>query len=503
MTHSQWLARILREFNLPTLTTAKPTQLAAALPIVLCTTLLAVPTTSTADEAIIIGGGYALTTSQGQIELNVDYARQSLADKGIPAITYFTDGGAPGRDVFIQHEAPLDEFYEPLARVFGDPLEQNREYKDSTLDNIAGSTKRDELLPALQDILGSAEEPLWLLYNGHGKQSFSTPDHVTLELWDNTQVTANELHGELSSSKQPIRYVFTQCYSGGFHALAYDQPDRSLTPAKPQRCGFTAVSAFSLAEGCSASINTDDYRDYTTHFFAAASGFERNGNIVVSEPDTNDDGQVSPREAHLYTLLNANSTDIARSTSEDFLERWEPWYLKFAPGVKDLPSNEYAKLFRELAAQNRIPLNQDSVGIIRTKLKSLEEKRSNLATSYTNKKNQMKQTRNAIAEPLIAQWPALMGPYTAGFQALSTDGSLQTIIESITGMDEYATLVEQQNALIDLENEQLSVDRNAANLQKLLHLRRIATLKQQLQDYGSPADKSSYDAFVQCEEAPF
>lgn len=470
---------------------------------ILSTTLATALSTALADEAIIIGGGYALTTSQGQIELNVGYARQSLKEQGIPATTFFTDGGAPGNDVFIQYEVPLDNFFEPLARVFGDPLEQNREYKNSTLDNIAGSTRRDELLPALQDILGSAEEPLWLLYNGHGKQSLSTPDHVTLELWDNTRVTANELHGELSSSKQPIRYVFTQCYSGGFHALAYDQPDRSLTPAKPQRCGFTAVSAFSLAEGCSASINTNDYRDYTTHFFAAASGFERNGNIVVSEPDTNDDGQVTPREAHLYTLLNANSTDISRSTSEDFLERWEPWYLKFNPGVKDLPSNEYAKLFRELATQNRIPLNQDSVGIIRTKLNNLKEERGNLATSYANKKKQMQQTRKAIAEPLVTQWPALMGPYTAGFQALSKDGSLESIINSITETDDYATLVEQQNALKDIENQQLTLDRNAANLQKLLHLRRIATLKQQLQDYGSPADKSSYEAFLQCEEAPF
>lgn len=463
---------------------------------------LTLSTTALADEAIIIGGGYSLLSSQGQIELNVQYARESLQDKGLNVTTFFTDGGEPGNDVFAQLQEPLDSTYEPMARVFGDYLEQFREYRSSVLDNIAGSTRRETLLPELTQRLSAAEQPVWLLYNGHGNQSFSTTDQVTLELWDKTRVTAEELHGVLDATDQPLRYAFTQCYSGGFHALAYDEPHGSLKPASPQRCGFTAVSAYSSSEGCSASINTDDYRDYTTHFFAALSGYDRNGRITPTEPDTNKNGDVSPREAHLYSLLNANSIDISRATSEDFLERWEPWYLKWTPGVKDLPANEYAKLFRELASNLDISLDQNSTGTIRGELDKLAERNIDTQKQINNARRDVRSLRSKIAEPVIAQWPAVLGPYTAGYQTLATNGTLPAISEAISADSNYSALVESQTLIGDLQNEQLALEREATNLQKLLHLRRLATLKQQLLDFGDQTDIDTYNGFVQCESMP-
>ena len=436
-----------------------------------------------ADEAIIIGGGNSLLSSQAQIELNIQYAKESLQDKDLNVTTFFTDGGEPGLDVFTQHQEPLDPGNEPLARVFGDYLEQYREYRSSALDNIAGSTRRETLLPELTQRLSVAESPIWLLYNGHGNQSYSTTDQVTLELWDKTRVTAEELHAVLDATDQPVRYAFTQCYSGGFHALAYDEPYGSMKPASPQRCGFTAVSAYSLAEGCSASINTGDYRDYTTHFFAALTGYDRNGNVVLSEPDSDNNGDVSPREAHFYSLLNANSTDISRATSEDFLERWEPWYLKWTPGVKDLPSNEYAKLFRELASNLKVSLDQGSIGVIRDELETLTQRRDETRQNINKVWQEVQELRDKIAAPIIAQWPAVLGPYTAGYQTLVSDGTLPSISEVIEADTNYSSLVASQNLIADLQAGQLELARQSTNLQKLLHLRHMATLKQQLLDF--------------------
>ena len=459
--------------------------------------------TAAADEAIIIGGGYSLLSSQGQIELNVQYAKDTLINNGIDVTTFFTDGNSAANDVFIQHQNPLEVSMEPLSRVLGDHLELHREYRNHQINDVVGSTRKEELLPALNGLLSSAQSPLWLLYNGHGKQSTGNSDQVSLELWDNTRVTAAELHSELEATDQPVRYVFTQCYSGGFHALAYDKPFGSLKPASPKRCGFTAVSPYSLSEGCSAGINTDDYRDYTTHFFAALSGFERNGEIVTSDPDTNKSGDVSPREAHMYTLLHANSTDISRSTSEDFLERWEPWYLKWTPGVRDLPSNEYSKIFRELAMRSDVSLEQNSVRLIRERLAELTRSRADLSKSYREKVNQIINTRTSIAQPIIAKWPALLGPYTKGYQQLSADGTLEEINAEIQSSPAYLTLVTHQNSLTVTENEQLVLDRKITQLNKMLHLRRLATLKEQLVTFGSSTDINTYNEFLQCEELPF
>jgi len=79
-------------------------------------------TDAAADEAIIIGGGYSLLSSQGQIELNVQYAKDTLNASGVSTTTFFTDGANPASDVFIQHQNPLDASMEPLSRVFGDHL---------------------------------------------------------------------------------------------------------------------------------------------------------------------------------------------------------------------------------------------------------------------------------------------------------------------------------------------------------------------------------------------
>lgn len=471
-----------------------------ALASALCATWVS---TAAADEAIIIGGGYSLLSSQGQIELNVQYAKDTLIDSGINVTTFFTDGDNAASDVFIQHQNPLDATMEPLARVFGDHLELNREYRTHRLSDVAGSTRKDELLPALNSLLSSAESPLWLLYNGHGSQSTGNSDQVTVELWDNTRMTAEELHRELKASTQPVRYLFTQCYSGGFHALAYDKPNGSLTPASPKRCGFTAVSAYSLSEGCSAGINTDDYRDYTTHFFAALSGYERDGEIISFEPDTDKSGDVSPREAHMYTLQNANSTDISRSTSEDFLERWEPWYLKWTPGVRDLPSNEYSKIFREVAIITDVSLEENSVRVIRDELIESTNQSNRLSDTYKTLLRQIVKTKTLLAQPIIAQWPAVLGPYTVGYQNLIADGSLDQINAQIQSNPAYATLLKDQTTLTDIENEQLAIDRNATQLNKMLHLRRLATLKQQLVDFGSQTDINTYNEFVACEELPF
>jgi len=465
-------------------------------------TLLGATKTATADEAIIIGGGYHLTASQGQIELNVQYAKDTLEAKGLDVTTYFTDGDDPGSDVFIQHQEPIDATFDAISRVMGNYQEQYKEYRTHNLSDVAGSTERDELLPKLQSHFKDATQPQWLIYNGHGRQSQSTPDQVTLELWNNTQLTASELHSELKSSTQPLRYAFTQCYSGGFHSIAYKEPNNSLIPAKPLRCGFTAVSAYSLAEGCSASINTDDYRDYTTHFFAALSGYDRNGEIVLHEPDTDASGDVNPREAHFHTLLNAKSADLSWSTSEDFLSRWEPWYLKWTPQVKTIPNNEYAKLFRELAKATEIPLEKDTLKEIRNQLASLKNERQGLAQKINISTRAIDSLRRNIAKPIVAKWPAVMAPFTVGFQKLSKAGTLKEINTAIEADEQYASLLEQQNAMGDLENSALTIERRITQLEKLLHLRRIATLKDQLMKFGSDTDIKSYQDFVACEELP-
>jgi len=442
--------------------------------------------TALADQAILIGGGYNINGSQGQIELNVQWVQDVLKKSDIPVTTFFTDGDDKSADVHylqdlqnIDKPSAIDKLsieLEPVARLFGDKHANMQRFRNHKLSDVQGSTEASSLTDALSNLLSSSPDtPNLIVYNGHGKQSKSSTDKVTMELWGNTQMTASELHGILDESNAPTRFGFTQCYSGGFHRLAYENPSKGLTLSPTMRCGFTAESAYRLAEGCSASVDTDDYRDYTTYFFAALDGYDRNGNLLPIDTDTNKDGHVSLREAHFYTLENAHSTDLSRSTSEDYLMTWEPWYLKWTAEKPALENNEYAKLFRVLADKHSISLEGNVAKHIRKKMKSHADVKHDLQTQRISIQHKLHNLRAELIYEAQSRWPAVANPYTANFTAMASSGEMLAVA----------------NWLKEL-----------TQMQKMLHFRKMAKLQQQLYQYGSQSQVNDYESLVACEDAP-
>src|SRR5262245_36964525 len=139
-----------------------------------------------------------------------------------------------------------------------------------------------------------------------------------------------------------------QCYSGAFASLIYDDP-QTASGFRGNRCGFMSEAADRLAEGCGLSLEETEFRDYTTYFFAALGGRTRSGApIEQREVDRDGDGVVSFRESHFYALLNAHSADLSRSTSEQYLEDWSPWYLRW-DSLAQASGSVYWSLAEELA----------------------------------------------------------------------------------------------------------------------------------------------------------
>lgn len=477
-------------------------------------TYLITPTQSAlADQAILIGGGYNINGSQGQIELNVKWVQSVLEEANLPVTTFFTDGDDPAADVHYQvldsqstDGNPIDDLakqLEPIARLFGDQYLNQRRYRNHTVENVTGGTRADLLTSSLEALLASApDDPSLIIYNGHGKQSQTTVDKVTLELWDNTRITANSLHSILEKSNATTRFVFTQCYSGGFHRLAYANPESGMELSTPTRCGFTAESAYRLAEGCSASIDTDDYRDYTTYFFAALNGYDRNGEILGMTTDSDADGVTSLREAHLYTLENAHSTDLSRSTSEDYLTSWQPWYLQWTAAKQGLPNNEYAKLYRTLADKHDIAMSNGAAKHIRSKLNGYLQKATDLQTRRQAMREELVDIQDQLASQAMTKWPALMGPYTAQFQSMSGSGQLINVSTWLRELPSYQKLVDLQLEDNSIDGGLLDAERNATQMQKLFHFRKLANLKYQLYQHGEQSQIKDYETLVSCEDSP-
>ncbi len=460
-----------------------------------------------ADTAIIVGGGYKLSASQGQIELNVKWAQDVLKRSGLQVHTFFTDGDDPAVDVHVaadDNSQPRDN--EALTRVFSDMRYAWTRYHSNTVPDLSGGTDANDLLPAITGILSDSSPddlPPLLVYNGHGGPSNKDADDVTLKLWNETRVTAEQLHTLLEKDNTDLRFVLTQCYSGGFHRIAYQDSQQGLGLSEAQRCGFTAESSWRISEGCSASINTEDYRDYTTFFFAALDGTTRNGEPLSSPvTDYDADGVTSLRDAHLHTIENAHSTDLSRSTSEDYLTTWQPWLERWLPVNNDVPDNEYGDVYRALLQRHQINDDTSAARTIRSKLKQHEADRLALVRELNTLGRQAHTLATTLRRNTIAQWPALGAPYEDSYLQLVSSGDMAEINQWLSDTEGYAELRDIQLQIAPLTDNLLNAERDAVQMRKLLRLRKLARLKARLYETGEQQHITDYERLVSCESHP-
>jgi len=473
------------------------------------TWVLTWPAAVSADEAVLIAGGPDPASSPEDVELTALWIENILDTAGLPLTTFFTDGESIGPDVYFKvsqdtAESPLM----PLARLFGDDVVERRRYRENELPELAGGTRRDLLEPLFENLLErTRDEPLLLIYNGQGSRSGERhAADASLDLWGNTTLRASELHALIEKrrprAREPFRYLFTQCHSGGFHRLAYQDANTGIELAAATRCGFTAESAWQRSESCSARADDHEQSSYSTFFLAALDDRERDGSVLTRNPDVDADGDVSLREAHFHALELAHSTDFARSTSEDWLERWQPWYLRWLPVSSHLPNNEYARLFRSLATRTGLPLDNRVGQTLRERLSTHRKELDALRVERDSREQSLEASRLDLQREATRRWQALRAPYTSAYRTLAMGNELIDIAAWIARQPDYAELVEHLGVLSRLELQILGRERDITAVHKLLRLRRLADLKGQLAEHGKPHEQASYARLLDCEELP-
>ena len=190
-------------------------------------------TANAIDRVWLIGGGYDLQNSQVQIEQNVLWARTVLqALPGERSIqTYFNDGDDPAPDVTLwQKPAETAATLQPLARVYDADYVNGEAIRSHAIATVDGPATRQTLLDELpQSIerLAPGEQGL-LIYAGHG----SPGEHGSLlDLWGDEQFDAGDLRTLIAAQPRDttLRFVFTQCFAGGFHTALLPQAGAAAT----------------------------------------------------------------------------------------------------------------------------------------------------------------------------------------------------------------------------------------------------------------------------------
>ena len=410
----------------------------------------------------LIGGGNTVDQSQVQIESNVDWLQTLFRERDIATRTYFGAGDAAEPDVaYLAPAGPTS--------TEASPSEPRVLYRRHELPNVSGSTRKPELTEALRGDLASlrpGDEAL-VIFNGHGGIDRADTRNNYLKLWDDGRMTVRDLESLLDAAPErtPVRFVMAQCYSGAFARLIYDDPHAG-SGFRGNRCGFMSEAADRLAEGCSLSLDETEFRDYTTYFFAALGGRTRSGQPLEQQAvDRDGDGVVTFRESHFYALLNAQSADLSRSTSEQYLEDWSPWYLRW-DSLAENAGSVYWSLAEELAQRHGWE----------TRPAALSEVRGRYARAV-----EQADTRRALAQKelrALREQPAESG---------------------VTADARAHELLEQQRAFKTAGRDSRDASRMLTQVEKIYRLRQLARLEQALERYGRAEDRARYTELVQCE----
>ncbi len=452
------------------------------------------------DHVWLIGGGYDPDSSQAQIEQNVLWVSQLLrAAPGARTLRmYFDDGDIPTHDV--KELVPLrGGDLEPVWRLYAHGHIAGYRYRNHALPRVDGGTERAQLTAMLErEIAGlTAGDRLLIVFNGHGSRSRRDPGGNRLWLWNATSLDVRQLDALLARvpPQVTVRFVFTQCYAGAFARLA-PGPDGN-------RCGFLAEAEDRQAEGCAAGVDANDYRDYTTYFFAALSGRTRLGQPLPVNPDLDGDGQVSFHEAHLYALRTGESADLPRATSEAFLERWQPWYAdwKAILGLGNVAPSDgvYARLATELMTSLGLPTEERALRRALRRLRTAEALETRkLKRRQRDLLGRIGAIQRDIRHAVTERAPELERRLREGRERANGAGLGETAA-FIYSQPRYAELTQAQDEHEANENALLASERRVSRLDKVERLRKLARLQGRFASQALAADRDAYEKLLACE----
>ena len=459
------------------------------------------------QQVVIIGGGPTPKESEVSIHLNTEWIIKVINQRDSDLIShiFFTDGNNADVDVRMREVTSDDyEMLKPLALIYGADLENSYKYYSSEVAPSVETTELTNVTGKLRDIfssMGSGDE-MMLIFQGHGDYKRFDTSGNTLRLWNDTKMSVTQLEALMSEAhpESTIRFLLPQCFSGAFSKLIYKNAQINNGVAKGKRCGFLAQNEHTGSEGCTTSVNTSDYQDYSSYFFSAIDNKTIDGKNLNSSADVDKDGTVTLKEAHEYTLSNAFSVDYSRSTSDDYLEHWQPWYLKWMPDFSE-PDNIYSRISQDIAKRFNIQgSGKQLINAVADRSKKLENQSESNKQIQLELENKIKASQKIIRADLEFKWPQLSKPYTSQFRNV-LNNQITVINVFLKNHSDYPGLVEDMNKFNSLEIVLLDIRRNIIQMMKILRMRDMARLLDKFQNFASKKEIAEYEELLQCENA--
>jgi hypothetical protein len=469
---------------------------------------------SARDFVLTIGGGYSPLGNQVSIERNAKFFAELIAER-LPDAKHdilFSDGKSEGRDVqYRVNDASVPRVWKLLSQVFQQEKNWGMRYRTHQIAGVSGAATQENVIKWFDDAsqVAKAGDRVLIYATVHGGSAADkeAPENTLMYLWNSQRLSVKEFKSYLDRFRPGVQVVLVmaQCHGGGFADAALDAGGLAAG-ATPERCGFFATLFDRPASGCTPDVEGDNEHEYSSYFWAALRGRDREG-MKIQPVDYNGDGETSLAEAHTYAIIHAQSIDIPLRTSAAYLRRIAPSgpsslvgpYSIHMPFEKLREAADAGQLaaMESLSAQLQIMDVDRGREVMEIAARAADERARNderlkdKATTYQSLCQQ-------IRVSLVTRWPELANPWNAQVSALVGEegDSIVAAIESHAAYGELRSLQAERKRLTDARWEH---DRRYAKSQRLLRVLEDVAIAGNLRTSGPSEDWRRYARLVTLE----
>jgi hypothetical protein len=416
---------------------------------------------------------------------------------------------------YLGEESPDLQFLERLSALVssGEVSSLNEMYRRTELTNLTGPATSVALTRWFTDTGASLPTGSELLfyYTGHGGGDASgirPPRNTTLSLWDKPSMSVHQFASLLDKMNPAVNVmlVMVQCHSGGFANVIYTGGEPKNGLAKQLRFGFFATTAARQAAGCTSDIRGEDYREFSTAFFAALSGKTRTGK-VVEKPSYAHDGKTTYMDAFTYVLLTSDTIDLPMTTSDLLLRDFS--HFASGRGRRRFADNASTKPVDPSISQKLLPadatyatiepycsptqraaitglgklLGVDPVDPV-TGARKLQIEIERDQQKARNQMSPLQQRYNQASEKLrhllLMKYPELGDPWLPAGAAMRDPSHLPQLRAEVDPMPEYAEFVHAADAVGQAFEQQEDLERKWVKAQRLIDRAETVILKANL-----------------------
>jgi hypothetical protein len=456
---------------------------------------------------MINGGGDADDNFRSHVR-HLEELSQLLLAGGVPAdhiSVLASDGDDPGADVAIRQPDP-DNFWllegTPAERWLAEPVA----HESTRLPNLP--LQPATRLAVMRWFADARErlhrgDTLFLYVTDHGSDNPRDPLDNRITLWgDHEALSVRALRAELEHLPRGVRVVtvMSQCFSGGFAALA-DANSRAGLPTGAV-CGSFASTADRPAFGCYPEAAREDRLGHSFALFDALSGSGRldEAHDETLVRDQSPDVPLVTSDAFAAERLRRAAT-AARTPERAFADRW------LGEARKANPPRAEVRLAERVAGAFGLPPPRT--------LDAVERALTDLEAVATGLEQQRKIWDRALGDMLLANYDGFLAAQPAWtrrlrrepLRRLTNDGRRALVRELLPALEAFARGragdYQRLETLLGKSNDSGAaahrMDVRQAALLRVRILLTTAAARAWLGRHGSGRERAALEALRSCE----